>query len=62
MDHEQELRVLKGQVRSLRREVRQLGELLDTINSPLWKRIWWVLQGYRLRRVGRWYRKTKDLK
>lgn len=62
MDHEQELRVLKGQVYSLREEVRQLGELIDTINSPLHKRIWWVLKGYRFRRVGRWYGKTKDLR
>jgi hypothetical protein len=27
----------------------------------VFKRIWWVIQGYRWHRVGRWYGKTKDL-
>lgn len=60
--NEQELRVLKRQVHSLRRELRQWQELVDTIASPPWKRLWFFLQGYRLWRVGRWWGKTKDLK
>jgi hypothetical protein len=47
--------------KSLKREVRQMNELLDTIASPPWKRVIFFLQGFRLWRVGRWYRKTKEL-
>ena len=52
---------LERQQRSIRRELRTKGELWDTIASPPWRRVLWFLQGYRLWRVGRWYRKTKDL-
>jgi hypothetical protein len=62
VDHEREIDLLKRQIKSLRRELREQGELLDTLASPPWKRIWFFLQGYRLWRVGRWYRKTRDLK
>lgn len=56
------MEVLARQLRALRREVRQLTEYVDTVSSPLWKRLLWVLQGYRFRRVGRWYGKTEDLR
>lgn len=58
---EMEIDVLKFQVKELRRELRGLDERLDTVCSPPWKRLWFFLQGYRLWRVGRWYRKTDDL-
>lgn len=35
--------------------IRALEEYVDTVSSPLWKRLWWVLQGWRFRQVGRWY-------
>jgi len=54
--------LLERQVRALRREVRRIDELLDTVASPPWKRARWFLQGYRLWRVGRWYGKTDDLR
>lgn len=54
-DLEQRIDILERQMKSLRREVREKGELLETIASPPWKRLWWFLQGYRLWTVGRWY-------
>ena len=41
--------------------IRALEEYVDTVSSPLWKRVWFVLCGYRFLRVGRWYRKTEAL-
>lgn len=49
------VKALDRQIKSLRRELRALDELVDTINSPLYKRIWWWLQGYHFRKLGRWY-------
>lgn len=54
--------IIERQILSLRRELQKQGELLNTIASPPWKRLWWFLCGYRLWRVGRWYGKTEDLK
>ena len=62
MTPEHRLDVLERQVLSLRRELQQKGELLETIASPPWKRLWWLICGYRLWRVGRWYLKTDDLR
>jgi len=39
----------------------EVEEYVDTVSSPLYKRIWWIFQGYRFRKVGRWYNKTKEL-
>ncbi len=36
--------------------IHALEEYVDTVSSPIWKRLWWVLCGYRFRRVGRWRR------
>lgn len=52
----QEFDVLNRKLDSLRREVRAQSELLDTWNTPLWKRVLFVIRGYRFRRLGRWYR------
>jgi hypothetical protein len=51
-----EVEVLKRQVNSLRRAHSRLDQLVDTINTAYLKRIWFVVQGFRLRRLGVWYR------
>lgn len=51
----QQVEVLQRQITSLRREVRDLTEYVDTVSSPLWKRAIWWLEGYYFRKVGRWY-------
>jgi hypothetical protein len=53
---------IEREVKSLKRELRQKSKLWDTVCSTPWQRAWWFLQGFRLWKVGRWYRKTKDLK
>lgn len=35
--------------------IRLLEKWVDTVSSPLWKRVWFVIQGYRFRRLGVWY-------
>jgi hypothetical protein len=59
MNTEQEIEVLKRQVKSLRRELQRHDEWLDTVNSPLYRRIWWYLKGYKFYTVGRWYDKER---
>lgn len=39
----------------LAKRVRAVEEYVDTVSSPLHKRVWWWLCGYRFRSVGRWY-------
>jgi hypothetical protein len=41
---------------ALAARVRRVEKWIDTIESPLWKRAWFVIQGYRFRRLGVWYR------
>lgn len=41
---------------ALAKRVRRLEKWQDTVSSPLWKRAWFFLQGYRWRRLGVWYR------
>lgn len=41
---------------ALAARVRLLEKIIDTWNTPLWKRCWFVIQGYRFRRLGVWYR------
>lgn len=36
--------------------IRMLEKWVDTVSTPVWKRIWFVIQGYRFRRLGVWYR------
>ena len=57
-----EINTLKRQVASLRRQVVFHNEWLETVNSPLYKRIWWWIRGYRFYTVGRWYGKNDNLK
>lgn len=54
MNDEHEIDVLKRQIHALRQQVQAHGEWLDTVNSPLPKRVWWWLCGYRFYTVGRW--------
>jgi hypothetical protein len=35
--------------------VAKLGKLLDTIQSPMWKRVTFIIKGYRWRQLGVWY-------
>lgn len=46
---------LERKIDALRREVRDLTEWRDTVSTPLLKRFWFVVKGYRFRRHGRWY-------
>jgi hypothetical protein len=50
----QEVDVLKRQMLSLRRQVQQHDEWIDTMSSSVFRRAWWVFQGYRWHRIGRW--------
>lgn len=57
-----ELESLKSEIESLKanrinlaQRVRELEKYVDTVSSPMWKRIWFVIQGYRFRQLGRWY-------
>lgn len=54
-DIEQEVRVLKHQVRAMRRRSIEASEYIDTVTSPLWKRVIWWFEGFYFRKVGRWY-------
>jgi hypothetical protein len=36
--------------------IRLLEKWVETVSSPLHKRVWFVAQGYRFRRLGVWYR------
>ena len=53
---EQEVVVLKRQVKALRRVATLWDHWQNTVRSPWWKRLWWWFQGYRLLTLGRWYR------
>lgn len=55
MSYEHDIDLLSRQITSLRREVRMLTKYVDTVSSPLWKRVWWWFGGYYFRQVGRWY-------
>lgn len=47
--------VLERQVKSMRRRSIEAAEYIDTVTSPLWKRIIWWCEGFYFRKVGRWY-------
>jgi hypothetical protein len=52
---------LRTQVDHLMQRMHALEELVDVLATPMHRKLWFSLQGYRAWRVGRWYRKTKDL-
>lgn len=51
-----EINALKIQVKSLRRQNTFFDHWHNTVCSPLHKRLWWWVQGYRFSCLGRWYR------
>ena len=51
-----EVRTLKRNYIAAAARIRTLEKWVDTVSSPLWKRLWFVAQGYRFRRLGVWYR------
>lgn len=51
---------LKRQMKGLRKQMNKYDAWLDTVNSPIYKRVWWFLQGYRFYRLGRWYGNNKE--
>jgi hypothetical protein len=55
MNEDARLSVLERQMKALRIQVQRHEEYIDTVSSPLWKRVMWWLQGYYFRKVGRWY-------
>jgi hypothetical protein len=50
-----EVECLKRQMGAARALAHRHEEWIDTFSSSLWKRVLWWLQGYRWKRVGRWY-------
>lgn len=46
--------VLHGELYRYADRVRQLEKWVDTFSSPLYKRIWFWLRGWRWRALGRW--------
>jgi hypothetical protein len=59
MNVEQELDVLKRQVQRLRQQVQQQGELLEVLATPIHRKLWFWVCGYRITRVGRWWPSAK---
>ena len=51
-----EIEILKRNYVSACARIRVLEKWVDTVSSPMWKRVWFVMQGYRFRRLGVWYR------
>lgn len=41
---------------ALAARIRRVEKHIDTVSSPMWKRAWFVIQGYRFRQLGVWYR------
>lgn len=54
-DLETRIGALERQVKAARIQLQAQGEFIDTISSPLWKRIVWWAEGFYFRKVGRWY-------
>ena len=50
-----QLESLRANYVSLAARLRLCEEWIDTMSNPLWKRIWFVIQGYRWKRLGRWH-------
>jgi len=55
VSHEQDIDILHRQMRALRRQLTAVEDYVDTVSSPLWKRVLWWFEGFYFRRVGRWY-------
>lgn len=53
---ERRIDVLERQVKALRQQMTVIDHWRDTLSSPLYKRLWWWLLGFRLTTLGTWYR------
>lgn len=51
-----EIEALQRQVKAMRRQLTFFDHWRDTLQSPLYKRLWWWAQGFRFIVPGRWYR------
>jgi len=49
------LNFLKNRQEEIRRRLKIIDDYIDTISSPLWKRIIWWFQGFYFNKVGKWY-------
>jgi len=47
---------LRANLLALSARTRLCEKWIDRVESPLWKRVWFVMQGYRFHRLGVWYR------
>jgi len=56
MDYEAHIASLEASRKTLTARVRLLEKWYDTINTPIWKRAWFVIQGYHFFRLGVWYK------
>lgn len=52
---EQRVLCLECNLKAARIQLQQQAEFIDTVTSPLWKRIIWWFEGFYFRKVGRWY-------
>jgi hypothetical protein len=41
--------------KEMQKQIQELQEYVDTVSSPLYKRIYWWFCGYYFRKVVRWY-------
>lgn len=46
---------LEHKERMLAARVHDVEEWIDVVSSPFWKRIWFVMSGWRWKHLGRWY-------
>lgn len=56
---EQELEVLKHRVIQIGRDVGRLREWQDVVSSPIYKRVWFFVCGWKWSSLGRWYAKER---
>ncbi len=55
MDQSAEIALLKAQVQDLRRRMKLVSDWHDTMHTPLYKKVWFWLQGYNWASLGTWY-------
>lgn len=55
MSDEVRILALEAQVKELRRQMVFVQHWHNTVDTPWWKRIWFVIQGYKPASLGTWY-------
>lgn len=55
MDYEAEIRTLKLQVLHLRQQMVMVQHWHDTMHTPLYRKLWFWVQGYNWASLGTWY-------